>query len=154
MKKTIAMYDKLFLTMSALCYFRCNTHKRMLRLAAVIALFTVGMVIINVTNINIFQDLFEKVPQETVKSLQQRKNNHSRPNILLIVADDLGFNDVGYHGSGIKTPNLDHLARSGVRLENYYVQQVCTPTRGQLLSGRHEVCGYCSNSVTAFLHFG
>jgi hypothetical protein len=63
----------------------------------------------------------------------------TRPNIILIVADDLGYNDVGYHGSEIKTPNLDKLAMSGVILENYYVQPVCTPTRGQLLTGRYQV---------------
>ncbi|KAL4218609.1 hypothetical protein ACF0H5_021199 [Mactra antiquata] len=62
-----------------------------------------------------------------------------QPNILLIVADDYGFHDVGYHGSEIKTPNLDKLAMSGVRLENYYVQPICTPTRSQLLSGRYQI---------------
>ncbi|XP_060597804.1 arylsulfatase J-like [Ruditapes philippinarum] len=63
----------------------------------------------------------------------------TRPNIIFIIADDLGYNDVGYHGSEIKTPNLDQLAMSGVRLENYYVQPVCTPTRGQLLTGRYQI---------------
>lgn len=62
-----------------------------------------------------------------------------QPNIILIVADDYGFHDIGYHGSEIKTPNLDKLARDGVRLENYYVQPICTPTRSQLLSGRYQV---------------
>jgi arylsulfatase A-like enzyme len=65
--------------------------------------------------------------------------NETRPHILLIIADDLGYNDVGYHGSRVKTPNIDKLALSGVRLENYYVQPICTPTRGQLLTGRHQV---------------
>ena len=50
-----------------------------------------------------------------------------------------GWNDVGYHGSDIKTPNIDKLALSGVRLENYYVQPCCTPSRAQLLSGRYQV---------------
>ncbi|XP_060572636.1 arylsulfatase B-like [Ruditapes philippinarum] len=62
-----------------------------------------------------------------------------QPNILLVVADDYGFHDIGYHGSEIKTPNLDKLALSGVRLENYYVQPICTPTRSQLLSGRYQI---------------
>jgi len=48
----------------------------------------------------------------------------TRPNILYIVSDDLGWADVGYHGSIIKTPNIDALAAKGVRLENYYVQPV------------------------------
>ncbi|XP_053375357.1 arylsulfatase B-like [Mercenaria mercenaria] len=71
--------------------------------------------------------------------VQQSSPDSIKPHILLIVADDLGFNDVGYHGSMIKTPNIDKLALSGVRLENYYVQPVCTPTRGQLLSGRYQI---------------
>jgi len=62
-----------------------------------------------------------------------------QPHILLIVADDYGFHDIGYHGSSIRTPNLDKLAQGGVRLENYYVQPICTPTRSQLLSGRYQV---------------
>ena len=60
-----------------------------------------------------------------------------RPNILLIVADDLGWKDVGYHGSEIQTPNIDELARTGVELDAHYVQPVCTPTRAALLSGRY-----------------
>lgn len=58
------------------------------------------------------------------------------PNIVLIIADDYGWNDIGYHGSEIKTPNLDSLASKGVKLENYYVQPICTPSRSQLLSGK------------------
>ena len=62
-----------------------------------------------------------------------------RPNIVFVLADDYGFNDVGYHGSEILTPNLDRLAGEGVKLENYYVQPICTPTRSQLMSGRYQV---------------
>lgn len=62
-----------------------------------------------------------------------------QPHIVFILADDYGFNDVGYHNPRIKTPNLDNLAASGVRLENYYVQPICTPTRSQLFSGRYQI---------------
>ena len=62
-----------------------------------------------------------------------------QPHIVFIVADDLGWNDVGYHGSTIQTPNIDRLAREGIKLENYYVQSLCTPSRSQLLSGRHQI---------------
>lgn len=63
----------------------------------------------------------------------------SKPNIIFILVDDYGFNDIGYHGSEIRTPNLDRLANEGVKLENYYVQPICTPTRSCLLSGRYQV---------------
>jgi arylsulfatase A-like enzyme len=61
----------------------------------------------------------------------------SRPNILFIVADDLGWSDVGWHGGFGKTPNLDQLVRTGVELDRHYVQPVCTPTRTALMSGRY-----------------
>jgi arylsulfatase A-like enzyme len=60
----------------------------------------------------------------------------AKPNILLIVADDLGWSDVGWHGGFSKTPNLDKLVRTGVELDQHYVQPVCTPTRTALMSGR------------------
>jgi arylsulfatase A-like enzyme len=59
-----------------------------------------------------------------------------RPNILFIVADDLGWADVGWHGGKFKTPNLDKLVRAGVEMDRHYVQPVCSPTRAALLSGR------------------
>lgn len=59
-----------------------------------------------------------------------------RPNIVFIIADDLGWADVGYHGSEIKTPNIDRLAEQGVRFEQHYVAPTCTPTRVGLMSGR------------------
>jgi arylsulfatase A-like enzyme len=59
-----------------------------------------------------------------------------RPNILLIVADDLGWSDVGWHGGFGKTPNMDRLVREGRELDRHYVQPVCTPTRTALMSGR------------------
>jgi arylsulfatase A-like enzyme len=60
-----------------------------------------------------------------------------RPNILVIVADDLGWNDVGYHNVDMRTPHLDELARAGVELDWHYVQPECTPTRVSLLTGRY-----------------
>lgn len=59
----------------------------------------------------------------------------AKPNILLIVADDLGWGDVSYHGSRIPTPNLDRLMHEGVELDHHYVMPQCTPSRSSLLSG-------------------
>ena len=62
----------------------------------------------------------------------------SNPNILYIVSDDLGWKDVGFHGAvDIKTPTLDKLAAEGARLEQFYVQPMCTPTRAALMTGRY-----------------
>ncbi|WP_298647582.1 arylsulfatase [uncultured Proteiniphilum sp.] len=60
-----------------------------------------------------------------------------RPNIVIVLADDLGWGDVGYHGSHIQTPNLDRLAETAVRLNRFYVAPVSTPTRAGLLTGRY-----------------
>lgn len=59
------------------------------------------------------------------------------PHIVILLADDLGWGDVGYHGSRIHTPHIDQLARKGTRLNQFYVQPVCSPTRGALLTGRY-----------------
>ena len=56
----------------------------------------------------------------------------TRPNIILILADDLGFSDVGCFGSEISTPNIDRLARDGVALTQFYNQARCCPTRATL----------------------
>ena len=60
-----------------------------------------------------------------------------RPNILFLLADDMGWGDVSYHGSAIRTPNIDRLAGSGVELDQHYVCPMCTPTRACLMTGRH-----------------
>ena len=62
-----------------------------------------------------------------------------QPHILLLLVDDLGWSDVGFHGSKIRTPNVDKLASEGVILDNYYVQPYCTPTRGSLMTGRYPI---------------
>jgi arylsulfatase len=64
---------------------------------------------------------------------QTEKN--SRPNILLIVADDLGYSDLGCYGGDIKTPNIDLLAKRGLQFTNYHTAPLCAPTRAMILSG-------------------
>lgn len=69
-------------------------------------------------------------------SASEVKADAGRPNIVFIIADDLGWADVGWHKREIVTPNLDALAAGGVRLESHYVCPTCSPTRAALLAGR------------------
>ncbi|MEM7313204.1 MAG: arylsulfatase [Planctomycetota bacterium] len=60
-----------------------------------------------------------------------------RPNIILIMVDDMGFSDLGYHGGEINTPNIDALAHGGVRFSQFYNSGRCCPTRATLMTGNH-----------------
>ncbi|UCE48416.1 MAG: sulfatase-like hydrolase/transferase, partial [Phycisphaerales bacterium] len=60
-----------------------------------------------------------------------------KPNILFIIADDMGWADIGYHNTEVLTPNLDKLAKQSVRLRRHYVMPTCTPTRIGLMTGRY-----------------
>ncbi|MCB9222238.1 MAG: arylsulfatase [Ignavibacteria bacterium] len=60
----------------------------------------------------------------------------TRPNVVLIVADDMGWNDVSYHGSEIKTPTIDRLAKEGVELNRFYAHPTCSPSRSALMTGK------------------
>ncbi|WP_367873983.1 arylsulfatase [Luteolibacter sp. Populi] len=61
----------------------------------------------------------------------------NKPNVIYLLADDLGYEDVGWRNPEIKTPHLDKLANGGAKLEQYYVQPVCSPTRAAFLTGRY-----------------
>ena len=63
----------------------------------------------------------------------------TKPNILVILADDLGYNDVSWHNPDMITPNLQKLVDNGITLENHYVQPRCTPTRSALLTGYYPI---------------
>ena len=68
----------------------------------------------------------------------ERASPELQPNIVHIVADDLGWKDVGFNGAtDIKTPNLDKLAATGARFQQFYAQPMCTPTRAALMTGRY-----------------
>ncbi len=60
-----------------------------------------------------------------------------RPNVIVMVADDLGWADVGFHGGDIETPSLDRLAAEGVELNRFYTTPICSPTRAALMTGRN-----------------
>lgn len=85
----------------------------------------------------------ELKPTKSPSSTTPKPKKAPRPHIIFVIADDLGFNDVGYHTSGTgcvaHTPNINNLALTGVRLENYYVQPSCSPTRASILTGRYPV---------------
>ena len=64
----------------------------------------------------------------------------SAPNVVFILADDYGWNDIGFHGSSqVDTPVMDSMAEEGVILNNYYVIPLCTPSRASIMTGRHPV---------------
>ena len=63
---------------------------------------------------------------------------HEKPNILVILADDLGYSDLGCYGSEIHTPNLDRLAYNGVRFTRFYNASRSCPTRASLLTGLYQ----------------
>ena len=70
---------------------------------------------------------------------QEDTQETAAPNIILFVADDLGWSDVSYQGSEIQTPELDRLAAGGARFDRFYAQPLCSPTRGAIMTGRSPV---------------
>ena len=74
---------------------------------------------------------FVAIPQA-----QSKARAAPKPNILVLVADNLGYGDVGYNGSEIRTPHIDALADGGVQLDQFYVYPMCSPTRAAFISGR------------------
>lgn len=74
--------------------------------------------------------------------MEDAKEKKKRPNFLIIVADDLGYSDIAPYGGEIDTPNLNQLAKDGVRLTNFHTASACSPTRAMLLSGTdNHICG-------------
>jgi arylsulfatase A-like enzyme len=69
---------------------------------------------------------------------QNKGKTSSKPNIILIMVDDMGYSDLGSYGSEISTPNLDRLAKEGLRLREFYNNSICAPTRASLLTGQYQ----------------
>merc|ERR1711988_665284 len=67
------------------------------------------------------------------------KKSRTKPNVLFILADDLGWNDVSWNNPMATTPNLEKLLKMSAQLKNYYVEPICTPTRSVLLTGRSQI---------------
>lgn len=85
------------------------------------------------------------VPRGGAPSGSSRRPRH----VVLVVADDLGYADLGYTGSNISTPHIDALARQGVKLANFYVQRACSPSRAALMTGRYNIrYGFQSGVLT------
>lgn len=110
--------------------------------AAAAAALTVLSVLLSLDGLSAHRSEPNQVEQQSGRDVvndeaaQQKKN---QPHIIFILIDDQGFNDIGYHNPAIKTPTLDKLAAEGVKLENYYVQPICTPSRSQLITGRYQI---------------
>lgn len=75
--------------------------------------------------------------QKSTEDLKVSGEKPSKPNIIFILADDMGFGDTGFNSSEIATPTLDHMAQTGVTLNRNYVYPVCSPTRAALLTGQN-----------------
>lgn len=79
----------------------------------------------------------------------------AKPNIVFILADDLGWADVGWHGKEIQTPNLDKIAAAGAKLDQFYVLPVCSPTRAALLTGRYPMrLGLQTGVIRPYAEYG
>ncbi|MGS0679623.1 arylsulfatase [Shewanella sp. 125m-7] len=82
-----------------------------------------------------------------LNSQQGKDSVDKRPNILIIVADDMGWSDIGPFGSEILTPSLDKMAESGLQFTQFYVNPACSPTRSSLMSGTdHHLTGMGTNA--------
>lgn len=77
-----------------------------------------------------------------------KPNGNSKPNIVIILADDLGYSDFGCYGGEIDTPNIDRLAANGLRFSSYYSEAKCNPSRQQLLTGKYAIRAYNGRDAT------
>jgi len=67
----------------------------------------------------------------------EAQKKQSKPNIILVMVDDMGYSDLGAYGSEINTPNIDKLAFEGIRLKEFYNNSICAPTRASLITGQY-----------------
>ncbi len=123
------------LTSPQVALYRESSRRRRLRLAS-IALIAISAVIL--------QSLCpQRLTAQTLTAQTLNAQTATRPNIILIMADDMGFECVTANGGQTyATPNLDRLAASGMRFENCFSQPICTPSRVQIMTGRYNSRNY------------
>ena len=89
------------------------------------------------------------VPLAAVHAADARKpNGKAKPNIVVILADDLGYSDFGCYGGEIDTPNIDRLAQGGLRFSSYYSETKCNPSRQSLLTGKYAIRAHNGRDAT------
>lgn len=79
------------------------------------------------------------MPSEIASHTADNDPDESQPNVVLVLADDIGWADVGYHDATMQTPNIDRFATEGVELDRFYAAPICSPTRCGLLTGRSPI---------------
>ena len=92
------------------------------------------------------------MPELRAPAHQGTRSAARRVHLVHIVADDLGYNDLGYVNPDLVTPRLDTLARSGIRLDTFYTFKTCAPTRASMLTGRYpfKVGVYSNQDVDSY----
>ena len=113
--------------------------KILLFLVALIALFAVFMFFKLQKAPSAQYEFSNKETTNIAELVKTRPADAPSPNVIIMLADDLGWSDVGYHGSDIHTPSIDRLAKGGMRLERFYATPFCTPTRAALMTGRDPI---------------
>ena len=116
--------------------------KRLLTIATIIMRVSkvcISLAVLCLVVVSLFDDVDAKKHKKHKKHKKNKKNKgkKDKPNFIYLLVDDLGYNDVGYHDSSIKSPAIDRLASEGMIIENNYVAPVCTPSRGSILTGKY-----------------
>lgn len=112
--------------------------KKKNRLACIFTMLVLVSCVISLVTLTLVGLLIsEKWHDGSTQQPHSSNDLRSLPNILFILIDDAGYNDIGYHNPEVKTPTLDSLAREGRILEQHYMQAICTPSRHSLMTGRY-----------------